>query len=198
MAEIGKRLRESKNEARTEILNRMGAMSALEREEAQIRFYGHLNLFLKDRQGLWGAYRAKQGEISPCQSIQTNTHLRWVYPRVNLNTLEFYLDPKVWRTGAYGIEEPDPDSSQLKSIHELEGYLVPGLAFDQKGTRIGRGRGFFDRALIDFKGLKVGLAFECQRVTESLPQESFDIGMDFVITDRGIYKINSEGDRRND
>lgn len=190
----------SKDEVRAELKARINALPKSEVEKAQQALNGHLNTFLSQQTGRWGAYRPKSGEISPLSSIQQNKHLRWVYPRVHNSTLEFFLEPKVWLNGSFGIEEPDPTASEQVDVQTLSGFLVPGLGFDGKGTRLGRGRGFFDRALEHFQGLKVGIALDHQVYWDAvLPRESFDIPMDVIVTDRGVKLINdTEGDRRND
>ena len=59
--------------------------------------------------------------------------------------------------------------------------LVPGLAFDKSGARLGRGRGFYDRFLAGITGFRVGVCFDWQLV-ESVPVEAHDIRMDAVVT----------------
>lgn len=177
----------SKTEARTEALFRVKSFSVDSRDECQKSLDLHLDSFLKNQKGRWGAYRSINGEASPFKSIQKNNHLHWAYPCVRGETLDFYLEPKVWLKGQFGIEEPDPESSSRIYLQQLEGYLVPGLGFDRRGTRLGRGRGYFDRALEKFEGLKVGVAFEKQVFEEQLPREAFDVPMDVIVTNRGIF-----------
>lgn len=66
--------------------------------------------------------------------------------------------------------------------------LVPGLGFTAQGDRIGRGKGFFDRYLNGFSGLKVGVCFQCQ-VVDHLPTEPHDHKMDVVITENEVMKV---------
>lgn len=69
--------------------------------------------------------------------------------------------------------------------------LVPGVGFDQSGTRLGRGQGFYDRALAALRRTGdlcvVGLAFECQIVPE-LPSDPWDQAMDYVITESRVIR----------
>lgn len=67
---------------------------------------------------------------------------------------------------------------------ELDVVIVPGLVFDEKNNRLGRGKGFYDRFLstLDPRVRKVGLAFSFQ-VVPSIPTESHDVPMDLVLTD---------------
>lgn len=66
--------------------------------------------------------------------------------------------------------------------------LIPGIAFTKNGERLGRGKGFFDKYLQNFKGKKIALGFECQ-IRESLPVESHDVKVDYLITEKDIYKF---------
>lgn len=66
--------------------------------------------------------------------------------------------------------------------------LIPGIAFNLKGERLGRGKGYFDRYLEGFRGLKVGIAFEIQ-LSEKIPTDKNDQKLDWLITEKNIYKI---------
>ena len=88
--------------------------------------------------------------------------------------------------GAFHIEEPtgnetvDPDTLEL--------IVVPAVAYDRKGNRLGRGKGFYDRLLGSTKATKVGVAYEFQIVDE-VPVEQHDIPMDIVISPSGVTII---------
>lgn len=91
------------------------------------------------------------------------------------------------KAGDYNIPEPSPFREYDHKWVEL--VLVPGVAFSPKtGHRLGYGRGFFDRFLKDFNGIKVGLCFEAQLV-DDLPSEEQDVTMDALITEKRIIKI---------
>ena len=65
--------------------------------------------------------------------------------------------------------------------------IVPGLGFTKDGKRLGRGKGFYDRYLENSSVVKVGLAFEMQ-IEDDIPTDNHDVLMDFVVTDKDIYK----------
>ena len=70
--------------------------------------------------------------------------------------------------------------------------VIPGVAFDQVGHRIGYGKGFYDRYLIrlteaGIKAYRIALCYECQMIS-GVPYENHDIIMDMVITENGIFK----------
>lgn len=66
--------------------------------------------------------------------------------------------------------------------------IMPGLAFDREGNRLGRGKGFYDRFLSEGKYIKIGICFHDQLVDE-VPVDSFDIPVDFIITDKEILEV---------
>lgn len=68
--------------------------------------------------------------------------------------------------------------------------LVPGLGFSERGERLGRGKGYYDKELKENSALKVGIAFEMQ-IEESLPVDPHDVLMDFIVTEKRIIKIES-------
>lgn len=89
--------------------------------------------------------------------------------------------------GMYGIPEPDTgfkaDTSDSGSV-----CIVPGLAFDLKGYRLGYGKGYYDRFLETFDGVSVGVCFEAC-LTEAVPADKFDMKVNYIITDKTIYKV---------
>jgi len=66
-------------------------------------------------------------------------------------------------------------------------YIVPGVAFDRNGNRLGRGGGYYDRLLQNKKAIKIGLAYEMQMVAEA-PHTRYDVPMDMVVTETEIYE----------
>lgn len=86
-----------------------------------------------------------------------------------------------WRKGAHGILEPV--AAPPAPPGELRVIVVPGLAFDAQGGRLGHGRGHFDRLLAKTGALRIGLCFE-NRLVEAVPMEPHDIRMDVVATEK--------------
>lgn len=82
-----------------------------------------------------------------------------------------------WRVGEYDIAEPQAEPYMGK----IDMVLVPGVAFDNSGNRLGRGKGFYDRFLVNYPtASKIGICFEFQMLDE-IPTEPFDLKMDEVI-----------------
>jgi 5-formyltetrahydrofolate cyclo-ligase len=93
------------------------------------------------------------------------------------------------RAGRYGVSEP-PEGSPPVDLAAADLVLVPGLAFDSAGQRLGRGQGCYDATFPPGTGAPrlFGLGFEWQLV-ESVPHASHDRGMDAIVTERGVRRI---------
>ena len=87
--------------------------------------------------------------------------------------------------GAYGILEP-VEAARALPAPEPDLILIPGTAFDERGGRVGRGKGFYDRFLEDRPGLNAGLAFEAQVLRKKLPLEAHDQLLDGLVTERQL------------
>ncbi|WP_429885875.1 5-formyltetrahydrofolate cyclo-ligase [Geoalkalibacter halelectricus] len=122
---------------------------------------------------------------------------RVAYPRVQGQSLVFVEVAGRGQLvhGRFGILEPAGD--RIVSAADLDLLVLPGVAFDARGHRLGYGKGFYDRSLQQFRGrgIRVGLCFEFQRV-DALPAEAHDVPMDLVVTEMGIFPANNPGHSR--
>jgi 5-formyltetrahydrofolate cyclo-ligase len=82
--------------------------------------------------------------------------------------------------GKFGISEPLP-GCEPAPLESFDLVLVPGMAFDLHGNRLGRGKGFYDRILAGASGVKCGIAYDFQITTE-LPAEPHDARVSFIVT----------------
>ncbi len=107
----------------------------------------------------------------------TDTHRRTLNPHhiSNLQT-DFVSHP-------YGMREPDRNSCKAFPPDQIEIIIVPGVAFDKNGHRLGYGGGYYDRFLRQCpKAVRIGLAFEEQLVKDTLPQP-WDVPLDRIVTE---------------
>jgi 5-formyltetrahydrofolate cyclo-ligase len=95
----------------------------------------------------------------------------------------------------FGIREPDPASTPRIPARHLDLILLPLVAFDKDGWRLGSGAGFYDRRLSHLRSGRawrrpklVGIAYEFQRV-ERLEPHRWDIPLDAIVTDRQIHRV---------
>lgn len=88
--------------------------------------------------------------------------------------------------GAYGILEPPKIC--VADISQIDIAIIPGIAFDKYGSRLGFGEGYYDRFLSKFKGTKIGIGykFQCEHNIEC---DEYDIPMNYIINEEEIYVI---------
>lgn len=156
----------------------------------------------------WDAFRSVLAFISLPGEIDTRPVLQTVLdagkrlfaPRIEGTSLVFYrictADPSGWRRNRLGIREPGPGSVPVLSADDFPVLIItPGLAFDSKGRRLGRGGGYYDRffTCLD-EGIQdggplpytaAGLCLDRQLV-KRVPADTWDKTVDFVVTETGI------------
>jgi len=82
--------------------------------------------------------------------------------------------------GRFGVSEPQTGCAEIP-LDRFDLVLVPGVAFDLNGNRLGRGRGFYDRILSAASGVKCGVAYDFQ-LLETIPTEPHDAQVNFIVT----------------
>jgi 5-formyltetrahydrofolate cyclo-ligase len=82
--------------------------------------------------------------------------------------------------GQYGIREPG-ESCERISLNRLDLILVPGIAFDLNGYRLGRGKGYYDRLLAEAGGPTCGVAFD-EQIVSQIPTEPHDVRLNCILT----------------
>lgn len=104
-------------------------------------------------------------------------------PRVNGVNLDILpYDRSHMALGAFHIEEPQGDDTA--DINSIELIVVPAIAYDKRGNRVGRGKGYYDRLLQSTAVTKIGVGYDFQLISEDIPVEPHDVAVDIVITDR--------------
>ncbi|KAB8128435.1 5-formyltetrahydrofolate cyclo-ligase [Gracilibacillus oryzae] len=83
------------------------------------------------------------------------------------------------------LYEPDPVKCSKLKKEKIDLMIVPGLAFDLEGNRIGYGGGYYDRYLENYDGIKFAIAADFQ-IIEKIKKESHDIGLDYIITESSV------------
>ena len=91
----------------------------------------------------------------------------------------------------YGMQEPGTDCPPVPP-EEIDLVLVPGLAFDRSGGRLGRGGGYYDRWLARFSGVTAALCRD-GLLMDAVPRLPHDLGVDLVITETSLYGPSSPG-----
>jgi len=94
-------------------------------------------------------------------------------------------------SGAFGINEP-LDYLRKPSTEEFDLMLIPGRCFDEKGNRLGRGKGYYDKYLSQNTSLKVGVCFDVQITAKKLNREPHDKAMDIIISEKRVIEIKRD------
>lgn len=130
--------------------------------------------------------------------VQTHAFVeRWskekqiILPVVKGNELELraYTGKQDLQKSSYNIYEPTGE--ELTRIEKIDLALIPGVSFDRKGNRLGRGKGYYDRLLPRLSSYNIGICFEFQ-LSEEIPTEAFDRPMDEVWTESGCVCVNGK------
>ncbi|HET6464357.1 MAG TPA: 5-formyltetrahydrofolate cyclo-ligase, partial [Nitrospiria bacterium] len=92
--------------------------------------------------------------------------------------------------GPIGIPEPKPEAIRPVEVDRMDLFIVPGIAFDQRGNRLGQGAGYYDRLLtpVAERIPIIGLAFEIQ-VVERVPTGDHDIRVNWIVTEKRVIEI---------
>ena len=137
-------------------------------------------------------YHPKRSEVdtTPLAARARTRGIAVAYPRVvaGRRALEFHrIDADGLVAGAYGLREP-PADAPVVALADLATIIVPGVAFDPAGHRVGWGRGHYDATLTDARSIPaVGVAFHCQLVA-SVPLDPTDVAVHAVVTEAGIHR----------
>lgn len=103
------------------------------------------------------------------------------------------LAAEFWKLDRYGIRAPDPESRAVQRVfpRDLDAVIVPGRAFDARGARLGRGKGFYDALLArlrpDARAATIGFAFEAQ-VLERVPEDPHDRRVAWIATEKRLRR----------
>ena len=123
-----------------------------------------------------------------------------VYPRTlpesRTMTLHHVRALDELRAANYGIREPDAERCPLVPPGAVDAVLVPGLAWDRRGGRLGRGAGYYDRLFGDplWRAFRCGVFFAFQEV-EAIPAEPWDVPLQAVVTDREVWWAETSANR---
>ena len=149
-----------------------------------------------------GVYIARNGELDPAPLL---TSCRRLGKRIYLPVLHPFFPGRLkfcplrdndrLLPNRYGIPQPRLSGLCLRNNRQLDLVLMPLVAFDQQGNRLGMGGGYYDRSFAYRRQSKrhhpllIGLAYEFQH-TQVLPHQSWDIPLDAVVTEQRVYRFN--------
>ena len=178
-----------KSEIRRKIKNLRMMLSEMEKASAAEEVFAQLEktaAFMMADNILM--YHSLPDELQTIKFLQKwHDRKRFFLPRVNGVNLDIlpYEETRL-ELGSFHIEEPTGDD--VVDVDDIELMVIPAVAFDRKGNRLGRGKGFYDRLLSTSKATKIGVGYEFQ-LFDDLPSEPHDVAMDMVITKKTLIKL---------
>jgi 5-formyltetrahydrofolate cyclo-ligase len=174
--------------------NRMRRLGPLP-SEVNARIDDALFAWLSPRlPGTISAFLAMEGEVDLTHVMGRLPGWRWVLPRLEADGSVTFRDADVPReTHRFGMEQPI-DSGSIVPIHEIDVFLVPGLAFDPGGSRLGNGGGHYDRLLSSARAdaETVGMA-PSRLIIEEVPVEDHDVRVGWLATEEGVVSCSPSG-----
>ncbi|MCS4540377.1 MAG: 5-formyltetrahydrofolate cyclo-ligase [Thaumarchaeota archaeon] len=149
-----------------------------------------------ERAKVLASYVSTKDEVQTDEVISTSLRLgkRVLVPIVDQTRTELLFselrDLSELGEGHYGIREPRSEFLRIVPLEEAGLILVPLVAWDLRGFRIGHGKGYFDKALGQLKNdiPTTGLAFEAQRV-DRVPNEEFDVPLGTIVTEQRVLRF---------
>ena len=143
------------------------------------------NLQIFENSEIVMAYWSMDDEVATHEFVQKySKKKKIILPVVNGDklVLKEFSGINNMKTGeSYGIGEPTGEL--FNDIEKIDLIIIPGVAFDKSGNRLGRGKAYYDKLLKTSSAHKIGVCFDFQLI-ENIPTEEHDERMDLVITDK--------------
>lgn len=135
-----------------------------------------------------GCFASLPNEVQTLTLLNQNINL--CFPRVQGKYMDFYAVDSIndMCKGHFNIMEPK-QTCRMVNTEQIDVMLIPCIALDMEGTRIGYGQGYYDRYLSNYRGFKMALCFTETVSTELFPSEEHDIKMDMYIDENGFHII---------
>ena len=109
-------------------------------------------------------------------------------PESRVMTFKEVLDPASLEERGYGFSEP-PNDAAVACSGDIDVIVVPALAIDEAGHRIGYGAGYYDQAIPRFAppAVTIGVAYDYQLISE-VPVTEGDVALEWIVTDRRVFR----------
>jgi len=133
------------------------------------------------------SYLPMKAEVDLLSLMENNPQKKWLVPRIlPQGRMKFHpYDPGQLIRHPFGMLEPDP-SLPVIPAGQVELVLTPGLAYDQRGWRLGYGGGFYDRFLSGQRSLvSLGVTYQALMQTD-LPHQEYDVPVQYIVTENGV------------
>lgn len=138
-------------------------------------------------------YLSHIGEVSTDELIiKFFDKKKIVVPKISGDEICLYelKDATQFEKGRFGIREPKICLPK-KEIEHIDLMIIPGIAFDKSGHRIGFGGGYFDKLLSKVHCNTIGLAYEFQ-IIDKVPAHSYDVPVNFIVTEKRVIQAEPQ------
>lgn len=95
--------------------------------------------------------------------------------------------------GYFSVREPDADKCAVVTDYSDSICIVPAVSYDEKGFRLGYGKGYYDRFLQKYTSISVGLCYN-ELIEKELPINSYDVPVDYIVTQNRLISVDNEED----
>lgn len=142
-----------------------------------------------------GLYMAAAGEVNldpllnVCRSAGKRTAIPLFREESRSYAMSLVSPDTPFRTGHYGIREPRTPAPC--PVEQIELMVVPGVAFDRTGRRLGRGGGYYDRLLAGFPHTAAAVALDFQLLPE-IPSQTHDLPVRLIVTEKRVINVLKE------
>lgn len=92
------------------------------------------------------------------------------------------------KSGFFGVREPDPEKCEMVTDFTNSVCIVPAIAYDKKGYRLGYGKGYYDRFLKNNALISVGLCYN-ELIEDNLPRDEYDVSVNYIVTQNGLIVV---------
>ncbi len=186
-----------KKETRQTILQQRKAFPAKEKnlaEQRMLKFLQNWDVFIQAETIHLFISKPEEPDTLPIISYAWESGKTIVVPCVLPNTFNlFHSQLKSFDDlcpGALGVLEPSPERRLPMNPESFHLVIIPGVAFDLQGGRIGYGKGYYDRFLEQTTAFRLALAFDFQ-IIDKVPTEKHDVPMNGILSESGIFEVNN-------
>lgn len=177
-----------KDELRKSFLKQLSLLSSSDVEminksltQQLIKFF---SIFPELSSQIGGSFLPLKKEVAPLnKELMNSISQKMAYPILSDGKMQF----------AWPLQKAQGQTWLELPYQEVQPYwlIIPGVAFDLSGGRLGRGRGFYDRYLTTHKVVKVGVIWS-EQLREKVPLETHDVLMDFIITEKFCWDVTQQ------
>ena len=184
-----------KTQIRKTVLKQRRALSASEKTHAELqmlKFLQSWDIFRNARSIHIFLSKSDEPNTSPIIELGWKSGKQIGVPCVFPDTLELFHSQlnsfEELLSGSLGVLEPSPENRIAMTPECFDLVIIPGVAFDRQGGRLGYGKGYYDRFLEKTGAFRLALAFGFQ-VLETVPTEIHDVPMNGILTESGIIEV---------